>query len=41
MIGPANIADAALRSILRQVLSGMRFYFHQRLGDGYIEDPDG
>ena len=41
MTGPADVADAALSSIIRQVLSGMRFYFHQRLRDGYLEDPDG
>ena len=41
MIVPANDADAALSSIIRQVLSGMRFYFHQRLADGFLADPDG
>lgn len=41
MNAPANDADAALSSIIRQVLSGMRFYFHQRLADGFLKDPDG
>lgn len=41
MIVPARAADAALSSLIRQVLSQMLFYFHQRVGDGYLEDPEG